>query len=227
MASRVHARCTQFEELDLMSELLLARLVEKLERFIPLSLQVIDQTRRRVLKDESVAASEKIVSIFEEHTAIIRKDRRDTYYGHKICLTGGRSSMILDCVVLDGNPADSTLPQTMIDRQNEIFQRPPRQVAFDGAFASKANLNELKQRGVKDVAFSKRRGLEISEMAKSTWVYRQLQRFRAGVEGIVSFLKRVFGLDRCTWRSLPSFRGYVWGSVVSCNLLIMARHLLK
>lgn len=85
--------------------------------------QVIDQTRRRVLLGESVPAGEKIVSIFEVHTDIIRKDRRETLYGHKICLTAGASSMILDCVVLEGNPADSTLTETMVDRQREIFGR--------------------------------------------------------------------------------------------------------
>jgi len=227
MASTVRCRCAKVEELDVMSDRVLRGLIQELDRFLARSLQVIDQTRRRVLKDESVPASEKIVSIFEEHTDIICKDRRETYFGHKICLTGGQSSMILDCLVLDGNPVDSTLPRTMIERQSEIFDRPPRQAAFDGAFASKGNLKELKKQGVQDVAFSKKCGLRVSEMAKSPWVYRQLQRFRAGIEGNVSFLKRFLGLDRCTWRSLASFHSYVWGSIVACNLLILARHLLE
>jgi IS5 family transposase len=187
----------------------------------------MDQTRRRVLEGESVPAEEKIVSIFEEHTDIIRKDNRETFYGHKICLTGGGSSMILDCTVLEGNPADSTLAKTMADRQVEIFSRPPRQIAFDGGFASKVNLSEIKALGVQDVAFSKHRGLEIGAMVKSSWVYKRLRDFRAGIEGNISFLKRVFGLDRCTWKSWESFQSYVWGSIVSFNLLVFARHLLR
>ena len=47
---------------------------------------------------------------------------------------------------------------------------------------------------MEDVAFSKHRGLSITEMVKSTWVYRRLRDFRAGIEGVISFLKRVFGL---------------------------------
>lgn len=54
-------------------------------------------------------SSEKVVSIFEPHTDIIVKDRRDTLYGHKVCLAGGKSNLILDCVIVDGNPADTTL----------------------------------------------------------------------------------------------------------------------
>ncbi len=198
----------------------------KLDYYLPLMQRVIDQTRRRVLESETVPAADKIVSIFEEHTDIINKGGRDTLYGHKICLTAGRSSMVLDCVVLGGNPADSTLTSTMIDRQIERYGRVPKQAAFDGAFGNANNLASLKAIGVQDVVFCKRKGLAISDMATSSWVYRRLRNFRAGIEGVISFLKRVFGLDRCTWRSLPSFHSYVWSSIVTCNLLVMARHLL-
>lgn len=201
-------------------------LAEELDHYLPLAQRVMDQTRRRVLKGESVPAAEKIVSIFEEHADIIRKDNRGTVYGHKICLTGGASSMILDCTILQGNPADSTLAKRMVERQVEVFARPPRQIVFDGGFASKANLQDIKALEVRDVAFSKRRGLEVSAMVKSTWVYKRLRDFRAGIEGNISFLKRGFGLDRCTWKSWSSFQSYVWGSILSFNLLVLARHLL-
>jgi transposase, IS5 family len=198
-----------------------------LEHFIALSRRVIDQTERRVFRGESVPAKEKIVSIFEEHTDIIVKDHRDTLYGHKICLTTGRSTLVTDCTILDGNPADSTLAEQMIDRHIEIRGKAPRQVAFDGAFASKANLESIKSKGVSDVAFSKARTLPITDMVRSSWVYRKLRNFRAGIEGTISFLKRIFGLDRCTWRSLESFKSYVWSSIVSFNLLLIARHELR
>jgi IS5 family transposase len=215
------------KNLGLWDALVAQSVASDLDRFLPLTQQVMDQTQRRVLEGQSVPAGEKIVSIFEEHTAIIRKDNRETLYGHKICLTGGASSMILDCKVLEGNPADSTLAKTMVDRQVEIFSRPPRQIVFDGGFASKMNLSDIKAAGVKDVAFSKGRGLEIGDMVKSSWVYKRLRDFRAGIEGNISFLKRIFGLDRCTWKSWSSFQSYVWGSILSFNLLVFARHLLS
>jgi IS5 family transposase len=194
---------------------------------IRLARMVINQTERRVMQDETVPASEKVVSIFEEHTDIIIKDRRDVYYGHKICLTSGKSGMFLDCVVEDGNPADSELACEMIDRQTVIYGKPPRQAAFDGGFASRDNLRKIKGTGVTDVMFSKKRGLKVVDMAKSTWVYKKLRNFRAGIEGMISFLKRCFGAGRCTWRGLASFKSYVWGSVISANLLILARHTME
>jgi len=84
-------------------------LAEEMKRLIPLVEQVIDQATRRVLDGESVPAEDKIVSLFEPHTDIIKKDRRDTFYGHKVCLSVGPSNLITDCLIVKGNPADSTL----------------------------------------------------------------------------------------------------------------------
>jgi len=202
------------------------RLADKLEHDIPLVQQVVSQTERRVLNGESVPAEEKLVSIFEPHTDIIRKDGRDTYYGHKVTLTGGASGLILDWVVEDGNPADSTLFVRMLDRQHELYGRYPKQTAADGGLASNSNLNAARERGVQDVVFAKRRSLRVEDMASSPWVYRQLRNFRAGIEGMISFLKRVFGLSRCIWKGAGSFASYVGASVVSANLLLLARHLM-
>ncbi len=117
---------------------------ESIENYKLLLEKVVDQTRRRVILGETVPSPEKVVSIFEPHTDIIKKDRRDTYYGHKICLTGGASNLILDCLVATGNPADTDLAIPMLDRQKEIYGRYPLKATFDGGFASKNNLKEAK-----------------------------------------------------------------------------------
>lgn len=198
-------------------------ILEKLERYLQNTDRILHQTRRRVFEGESVPAQEKIVSIFEEHSDIIRKDFKETYYGHKICLNVGKTSMVLDCQILRGNPADATLALPAIERQQRILGTPPRQAVFDGAFGSKANLASIRTLGTQDVVFTKGRTLKVSDMAKSLYVYRKLRNFRAGVEGVISYLKRTFGLHRCTWRSWPSFQSYVWSSIIASNLLIMAR----
>jgi transposase, IS5 family len=214
---------TSYVAVSLKDQALVADITQQLQHFLPLARQVVCQTRRRVLAGESVPAQEKIVSIFEEHTDIIRKDRRDTYYGHKICVTGGSSNLILDCVVLQGNPADSELTGMMLDRQKDIYGRPPLKAAFDGGFTSHANLEKAKANGVKDVCFSKGRGLEEEDMCRSRKVYKGLRKFRAGIESGISWLKRSLGLDRCTWKGFESFKSYVWASIVSANLLTIAR----
>ena len=198
-------------------------LIQQLNQYLPLARQVVCQTRRRIIAGESVPAQEKIVSIFEPHTDIIRKDRRDTYYGHKICVTGGSSNLILDCVILEGNPADSELTGMMLDRQDAIYGRYPLKAAFDGGFTSHANLQQAKDNGIKDVCFSKGRGLAEEDMCRSKRVYKGLHKFRAGIESAISWLKRSFGLTRCMWKGFESFKSYLWASIVSANLLTLAR----
>ena len=198
----------------------------EIRHYTPLVHQVLSQTERRVFRGESVAAGEKIVSIFEPHTDVIIKDNRGAEYGHKICLTTGVSSLVTDVVVEQGNPADFTLATKMIERHKEAFGKPPKQATFDGGFATRTNLADIKALGVRDVAFHKRRGIDVEQMTSSQRVYKQLRAFRAGIEGSISFLKRVFGLERCTWRSFDSFRAYVHASVLACNLLVAARHVL-
>ncbi|MCK5233006.1 MAG: ISNCY family transposase [Desulfobulbaceae bacterium] len=196
---------------------------EELQYYLRLARQVVEQTERRVVNEESVPADEKIVSIFEEHTDIIVKDRRETHYGHKVCLSGGASNLITDCMILDGNPADSTLPAEVFERQREIYGRSPLKVALDGGFASRSNLQDAKEQGIKDVCFSKGKGLDKEEMCRSKYVFRKLRNFRAGIESGISRLKRSFGLTRCMWKGLESFKSYVWASIVSANLLTLAR----
>jgi IS5 family transposase len=225
-AERVATELDHAEPAGLLELLQACALAQEIRRYLVLAKRVVSQTQRRVLGGESVPAGEKLVSIFEPHTDIIVKDRRETLYGHKICLTAGASGIVTDIVVEHGNPADSTLALRMVERQRDLYGKAPRQVCFDGGFTSKDNLTAIKQLGVEDVAFSKARGLSIGEMVKNSWVYRCLRNFRAGVEGIISFLKRSFGLDRCSWSGFDSFKAYVCGSVLACNLLIVARHLL-
>ncbi len=195
----------------------------EIESIVKLANKVIFQTERRKFKNENVPASEKIVSIFEPHTDIIVKDRRDTFFGHKICLTGGKSNLILDCDILEGNPADSTLPVAMADRLDNIYGQYPNKMSFDGGFASKGNLAALKGKGIKDVCFSKRRGIAAEDMCRSRWVYKRLRNFRAGIESGISWLKRSFGLAVCVWKGFESFKSYVWSSIVSANLTTLAR----
>ncbi|HEY2850611.1 MAG TPA: ISNCY family transposase [Gemmatimonadaceae bacterium] len=196
---------------------------DALTALLPLVTQVLDQTERRVFQDEAVPADEKLVSLFEAHVDVIVKDRRETYYGHKIFLTTGRSGLILDCAIPKGNPADSTWTVPLLRRQVELFGEPPRQASFDGAFASTDNLAAAKALGVEDVCFAKRRGLAVLDMVRSEWVYDKLRRFRAGIESGISLLKRVFGLALCIWKGAAGFHAYVRTAVLAANLLLLAR----
>ena len=96
-------------------------LAVSIQEMTELALRVVDQTERRVFAGESVPAKEKIVSLFEFHTDVIRKGGRETHYGHKICLSSGRSNLITDCIILEGNPRDSELAVRMMEKHRDQF----------------------------------------------------------------------------------------------------------
>ncbi|USE38189.1 transposase [Endozoicomonas sp. SCSIO W0465] len=194
------------------------------DHLLPLVDAIVSQTERRVFKGEKVPAQEKVVSLYEPHTDIIVKDRRQVQYGHKLNLVQGKSRLILDLVIEEGNPADSDQFIPMMERQKEIYGRVPRQTSGDGGYACRANLEKAKAMGISDVAFNKKRGLEVEEMTKSQYVYKTLFRFRAGIEAGISWLKRCFGLSRCHCKSSERFDSHCWLSVVCYNLVILARH---
>ena len=196
----------------------------ELQHYAELMRRVIDQTERRVLRGEKVAAQDKVYSIFEEHTDIIKKGQREPTFGLKVFLIAGKSSLILDCRVERGNPSDDSQFQPMLERIEQIYGRMPRQVSFDAGFTSSANLSWAKEeKGIQDVAFPRKGRMKVSDMVRSSWVYKQLKKFRAGIEGCISMLKRVFGAGRCTWKGWQHFCQYVQLSVVSFNLLVLAR----
>jgi IS5 family transposase len=202
------------------------KLVGQVRRLIELCEQVADQAHRRVILGESVRADEKVVSIFEPHTDIIIKDNRDTYYGHKVALVTGKSGLVLDVRVLEGNPNDSMLTVPLLQRQCELYGRAPEANAADGAFGSTENLVALKQMGVQEVCFTAGR-LPRDEMTSSLAMFRKLRNFRAALEGTISFLKRCFGMARSLVSGFGSFCADVFGSVLSHNLLLVARHRLR
>ena len=125
-------------------QMVLAMAMEKgLEEIIPLAEKVIDQTTRKVIHGEHVPFTEKIIFIFEPHTDIIKKDRREKFYVHKVCLTGGPSNFVSDCLIVEGNPADSTLSCEMLNGNEQIYGYYTLKAALDDGFASKDNLKAV------------------------------------------------------------------------------------
>jgi IS5 family transposase len=209
--------------LEKVADLRARAIADELNHYLALGSKVVDQTERRVLAEESVPAAEKIVSIFEPHTDIIVKDRRETLYGHKVFLNVGASGVIIDMLLERGNPADATRAIPMLERHRSVMGSVPEQAAFDAGFTSTANVKAARELGVKDTAFAKKGSIEVLEAVRHPKHHKKLQRFRAGVEGIISFTKRCFGFGRCMWRGYRSFQAYAWVSVLATNLLLIAR----
>lgn len=208
---------------DFLRECKASFISKKLDYHADLLFRIVDQTKRRIFEGEKVPAKQKIFSIFEPHTDIIVKDNRKKTFGHKIFISTGKSGIVTDCIIVRGNPNDATLFDDILERQEKILGKIPKRMAADGGFASKDNLEKAKKAGVEDMAFAKKRGLKVLDMVRSEWIYKKLKRFRAGIEGIISVLKRAFGLKRCNWTTWEGFKKYIYSCIVAFNLQVLAR----
>ncbi len=197
--------------------------VKEIETLLPLVAQVMDQTTRRIIADESVPANEKIFSLFEPHTDIIKKGGREIQYGHKINLSSGRSGLIFDVVVEHGNPADQTRLVPMLERHEAIYGSLPVDLATDGGYATRENLDDAKSMGIAHVAFHKPAGLTVAEMTGDDWLFKELRNFRAGIEAGISYLKRCFGLKRILWKGWDRFCASIHLTIFTHNLIRWAR----
>lgn len=197
--------------------------LSEVEHYYELTARVISQTGRRVIYQHSVPASEKIVSLFEEHTDIIIKGNRDVQYGHKINLASERQGLLTNVMIEDGNPTDIDRYMPVVDDHKAVYGHYPDTVVADGGYASTGNLRAARAAGITRAVFHKKRGLSLTAMGVKNKTFEALRNFRAGIEGNISELKRAFGLDKARWKSLEGFKSYVWSSVLSYNLTRMAR----
>lgn len=203
---------------------------EELKEVCNLLRRVIDQTKRRVFKGETVPAEEKVVSIFEPHTDILEKGKRETEFGHKVCLSMGRK-LIFDLDVLDGNPVDTESYIPAIERMKEKYgKKAATTVATDQGFGSSENAIKAAELGVAVQSFTGRRIAEAGRkyVVDEGPLRRMLDRFRAGAEGMISTAKRAgAGLKRCLWEGYDHFMSYVWSVATAFNVKAIAAVLVE
>ena len=200
-------------------------IAEELKRLLPKMEKVHDITRRHELLGEKVPNSEKIFSIYEAHTDIIVKGRREAEFGHKVNLTAGRSNIIVDVEIVEGNPKDSQLYEGVLDRIQRDYGVTPRDVVTDGGYASLKNQEIAKGKGVVNIVFNKIVG-SLKNITTSLNMETRLKKWRSGIEAVISNVKRGFKLFRCDWKGKGHFDAKVLWSVIAYNIRVMTSLLL-
>lgn len=202
------------------------RLRQTLLEVMPLVDQVVEQTRRRVLGDEAVPASEKVVSIFEPHTAIIRRGKasKPTEFGHKIWLDEVDGGIITRATVLEGNPPEAPELPTSIAHHRRLFGHAPTLVTADRGLDDPDNEEAATAAGVKRVAIARKGAVtpERRRFERQRW-FRQAQRYRAGMEGRISVCKRRGRLGRCRDRGTRGFDRWIGWGILTENLSTIAQ----
>jgi transposase, IS5 family len=203
------------------------RLHQTLQTFIPRVKQVIRQTTRRVIHGETVRAGEKLVSLFEPHTAIIRKGKagKSTEFGRVVWLAETEGGIITQARVLEGNPDDATQLAPSLDQHIEQFGHPPDLLAGDGKLATATNEQLAQRCGVRQVVLPRPgRKTEARQAHERQKWFRRGRNWRAGIEGRISGLKRGQGLSRCRDHGDNGMERWVGLGVIAHDLRMIARH---
>ncbi len=218
-------------ELDLLGTLRVRARCAEIKHYSALADRVLAQSRRRVLEEEQVAAQEKLYSIFEPHTDLIKRGKanKPVEFGHKVFLAETRSGLILDYWVIDGNPTDDAHVRPWLERHLDRFDVAPDLCATDRGFYSQDNVDEVRRRGVRIESLPQRGGhrSEQRQAHEKSRAFKRAQRFRAGVEGRISVLMRGRGMRRCLLEGKERFDLFLATVVLANNLLVIAAHLEK
>jgi IS5 family transposase len=182
------------------------------------------------LEGERVPAQEKLLSIFEPHTRIIRRGKsksgKSTEFGRKVWLSEVEGGIVSDYRILKGNPEDESQVVPSLEAHQQLFGHAPGRLAGDRGVYSAANEEAARERGVKRVALPKpgAKSEERQHYERQGW-FRRAQRFRAGIEGRISVCKRRGALGACREKGEEGFDRWVGMGIVSATLLTVARKL--
>jgi len=206
------------------------RLADAIETILPRLDRVLDQTERRVLHGETVPAGDKIVSLFEPHTQIIvrHKAGQPVEFGRKVWLEEVEGGIVSGWRLLDTPGQDTPYLVSSLEAHRARFGKPPRLVAADRGVFSRNNEAQAKQAGVRHVAIPATGQVtpERRHEERRRW-FRQGFRFRAGIEGRISVLQRVYGLDRCPDHGEDGLARWIGWGIITANLERIARTLVE
>jgi IS5 family transposase len=159
-AKQVIATAKRIRRVDAITRAAMDETCKQINSFCELGERVIDQTRRRVLQGETVPSEEKLYSIFEPHTDLIKRGKtlKPVEFGHKVFLAESSHGLITEYRVLEGNPVDSDHVQASLDQHQKTFQKAPEDYAGDRGFFSEENVQKCKDAGVGQVSIPQRGG---------------------------------------------------------------------
>jgi IS5 family transposase len=169
------------------------------------------EARRTHLPRQS-RAEDKLFSVFEPSTEIIRKGKagKPNEFGKMVKLQEAENQIVIDEASRKAGcgksarpvrPSDSDLLVPAIEIHQAKLGRTPRLVAADAGFYSARNEAAAKASGVKRVCIPNRSTKSVARKReqKKRW-FRNGQKWRTGCEGRINVAKRRHGLDRCHYK---------------------------
>ena len=194
------------------------QLKQKFSQTIELTEKLVEQTQDK-LAGKRIA--ERMVSFFDPEARAIVKGKLDkpVEFGRTLQLVQDDSGVIVHYEIHRGNPSDKTELISLVRQTKKVLKHAPRELATDRGYYSSENLNKLHRLGVRRVGIPKIGRLSRAERTHQhcRW-FRELQRFRCGIEASISLLKRRFSLGRVLAKGSPATAVWTGFAIFAFNL---------
>jgi IS5 family transposase len=169
--------------------------------------------------------SDRIVSFFEPGARPIRRGKvggKSTEFGKVIQIQ--EDEHFVSTWQINEKKQDEAYLRQALKEHKRIFNRKPKSVATDRGYWSEENYQSLKGEGIRHISLPKKGKLRTHEKKRqqNSW-FKKLQKYRAGGEAKISWLKRCYGLDRCLYRGDNGFGRWVGAGILANNLKVMTR----
>lgn len=204
------------------------RLIDQIEHYLPLIQRVIAQAQQRVLEGTKVPAHEKIVSLFEPHTRIIprHKGGADVEFGRMVVVDEVEGGIVTRFAVLEDKTAEQGQLAPALDHHRQLFARPPWMATGDRGVHARENEQIARDAGVTHLVIPRSGVVSKTQQEKEhSRSWRRRYRWRAGIEGRLSSLRRDYGLRRCPDRGEDGFVRHLGWGVIASNLRHIAQYL--
>jgi hypothetical protein len=200
----------------------------KLLHYVILTEKVCDNARRRVLHGETVANEEKIHSIFEPYTELIKRGKQPNpiQFGHNVLVIEDAVGFVVDYQVVANGVLDQDLAVPVMKQLQKRFAGKIQSASFDRAFHTPANQEDLADIVKHPCIAAKGHEQGRQQHQKGTVAFRKARQNHPGVESAIGALQAGNGLKRCRDRSKRGYERYVALGVLGRNLQTLGKLLL-
>jgi len=200
----------------------------RLWHYLSLTETVCDTAWRRVCAGEQVSNDEKLFSIYEPHTELIKRGKQPNpiQYGHNVLVIEDAVGLVVDYRVVDNGVLDQDLVVPVMKRLQARFDGRIQSASFDRAFHTPANQKDLA--AIVECPCIPMKGQEKGrqQQEEGTVAFRKARKKHPGVESAIGALQAGNGLKRCRDRSKRGYERYVALGVLGRNLQTLGKLLL-
>jgi IS5 family transposase len=185
------------------------RLQARFDRFLPLVQQGMPQAQARVLDGQPVASQEKVLSLFEPHTRVVKRGKLNAAveFGRQVVLDEVDGGIVTRFHVLADDESECHQAVPAIQHHHTVFGRAPGLVTGDRRLHTQGIEPTAQGWGVTQVVIPRIGRLTAAQRARE-----QQRSWRAGIEGRIHSLRRDDGLARCRSHGLVGLeRDVGWG----------------